>query len=96
MKLKRLSERRSWVSNTLSAQPSSWQVVGAPVYLIGEAGGMNDPHYRLVVGGEWVGYGVKDGKTVEHDIYGFKDARRAAFAFAIKLAAAERGIAEAA
>jgi hypothetical protein len=75
--LEKLSERREWVSNLTSAQPSSWRVADSDVYLIGESGAV--PSYTLKVGGAWVGWGHEGGEVIDH-ITGFQYARRKAIA----------------
>lgn len=68
-RLIRTAKAKTWVNNSVSRQPASWQVEGTNVHLRGCAG-CDAPYYDLIVGGE----------VVERRIRSFRHARRAAIA----------------
>lgn len=74
-KLKKLAGRRNWTSNLNGAEPASWQVKGADIFLIGYSGAV--PYYRLIVGGKFNGMEVEGGQDIR-TLYSFEDARKAA------------------
>jgi hypothetical protein len=74
-RLKKLAGRRSWTSNLSGAEPASWQVKGADIFLIGYSGAV--PYYRLIVGGKFNGMEVEGGQDIR-TLYSFADAKKAA------------------
>jgi len=79
LRLKKLSERRDWVNNSLSAKPASWQVLGTDLYIVGRAGGMGS-YYSLKRGGEWKDGEHVGGQVLEREVRSFKWAKRYAAA----------------